>query len=65
MYPSDRALVSIFRVSIFNSVFGFIRGEEKPAPDFSSCSIRFQIDSEPSFARTNNNLSGFVLEITI
>lgn len=54
--------MSIFRV---HDAFGFIGGEEKPSPHFSSCYISFQIGSEPSFAGKDNNLSGFIMERTI
>lgn len=50
MHPSDRVFVSIFRVH----GFGLIRGEEKTAPDFSSCYISFYIGGEPSFAGRDN-----------
>jgi len=54
--------VGVFRVC---GAFGSIRGEEKTTLVFSSCCISFQIGSEPSFAGKDNNLSGFVMEITI
>lgn len=62
MYLDDWAFVSIFRAY---GAFGIVRGEEKPTPDFSSCSTSIWIDNEPSFAGKDDKLSTFITEITI